>query len=217
MNDRNLVSGIGNAARIISTAILGIALAFFFTTSALAHAKDPRLELSADRLNPGAVLDVRGVSFEPEVPVTLTLLWGPIQIPLSTVVADVEGDFTEIIVLPADLAQGIYNLQATTFDHEITSPPLTIWGTAISQEEGEGELREEEDGLLAPMPTFPPATSAAPTAAESLPAEESMTATENSSASQEDVSASPAALLLVAAIVICGMGVVMGWRMLRGR
>jgi len=118
----------------------------------LAHGDEPRLEVTPERLNPGAVLEVRGVSFEFEVEVTLTLVASEFELPLGTIVADADGVFTQNIILPSDLKQGVYTLRAATDDHEIISPQFTVWGSAITDG---GDQRTEEDPLLAPMPTIP--------------------------------------------------------------
>ena len=51
--------------RIVEGTVV-LALAFSLTTRALAHGGEPRIEINADRLNPGGTLDVRGVDFSPE-------------------------------------------------------------------------------------------------------------------------------------------------------
>jgi hypothetical protein len=65
-----------------------------------------------------------------------------------------EGTFLLTLSLPADLSEGTYVVRGTTDDdHSIDSPQLTIWGTA-DLGSMDGELREEDDALLAPMPTI---------------------------------------------------------------
>jgi hypothetical protein len=132
-------------------------LAFFviifllcFTSPALAHGGEPRLEISADKLNPGSALDIRGVDFEFEEHITLDLVSPQTVIPFGTVLADTEGVFLLTITLPADTAEGTYIIRATTDDHVVESASITISGSADVEE---GEQREPEEPLLAPMPT----------------------------------------------------------------
>ncbi len=120
-----------------------------------AHGGEPRLEISAERLNPGGVVDVRGVDFEPEELITLALIGPEFELPLGQIIADTEGIFLQVISLPVDLPEGAYNFRAITDDHEIISPMLIVFGSAILEGGDEGQ-REEDDGLLAPMPTFAP-------------------------------------------------------------
>lgn len=135
------------------SAILIFLWTFFLAQSALAHGEEPRLEISAERLNPGAALDIRGVDFEFEEQVNLALIGSQVEIPLGTAIGDEEGIFLATISLPTDLAEGTYVVHAVTDDHVVESPQITIWGTA--QIEGGGEVvRDDADGLLAPMPTF---------------------------------------------------------------
>jgi hypothetical protein len=144
-----------------------------------AHGDDARIEVSPERLNPGSVVDIRLVDFEPETEVGLMLLGREADVPLGTVTTDLEGIFLLSVALPADLAEGEYLVRGTTNDnHSVDSPRLTIWGSA-DLGSADGELRAEEDGLLAPMPTLGPD---APTpmmssvaVAESVPPEESGT------------------------------------------
>ena len=130
----------------------------------MAHDAEPRLEISADRSSPGGTLDVRGVGFGFEETVRLGLIGPDIEIPIGELVADTEGSFLQIVTLPADIREGTYHVRAMTDDHEILSPVLTVQGGPIASDEG-GEARDEDDALLAPMPTYISPTLAAPTAA----------------------------------------------------
>ena len=130
---------------------------------AFAHGDEPRLEISTDRMNPGGVVEVRGVDFEFEELVTLALVGQEYELPLGEIAADTEGIFLQIVTLPTDLKEGVYHFRAVTDDHEILSPALTVKGPPIMSEEGSSQgPREDEDALLAPMPTVAPAL---PTAA----------------------------------------------------
>ena len=140
--------------------IIVLLLALVFARPVSAHGDDPRIEISAERLNPGSVLDVRGVDFEFEEEVVLVLAGPQVEVPLGTVIADTEGIFLLTITLPTELVEGAYVIRGTTDDHVVDSFPLTIWGTAALGGGEEGP-REEEDGLLAPMPTFAPSGSIA--------------------------------------------------------
>ncbi len=116
-----------------------------------AHGGEPRLEISADRVNPGGVVDVRGVDFEADTSVALTLV-GPQQtIWLGETGTDAEGSFLQTVTLPVDLPEGNYTFSVLHDDRQIVSPALIVYGTAIV--ENEADQRSEEDGLLAPMPT----------------------------------------------------------------
>ena len=147
--------------RTIVSAVIVILLSLFIVPTASAHNKVPRVEISIERLHPGEVVDVRGVSFGMDDDVTLSLIGSGVDVSLGDILANGEGDFTYIAVLPADLVEGTYYFRAVTSHHYVLSPPLTVWGTAIAEGGGQGP-RDEDDGLLAPMPTFPPAVVTAP-------------------------------------------------------
>jgi len=136
-------------------AILSIAAVLLFVPSAgaLAHGGQPRLELAVERSNPGAGIELRGVDFEPEESIEISLI-GPLAILLGTITTDMQGGFLQLILLPSDLPEGSYHFRAVTDDHEVFSPFLTVEGIAIEGEQG--AQREQEEGLLAPMPTYPP-------------------------------------------------------------
>ena len=129
-----------------------ILLTFLLVQPASAHNTQPRVEISTERTNPGTVVDVRGVSFGMEDVVTLALIGSTVEYPLGEMLANAEGEFTYIAVLPPDLVEGSYYFRATTSHHWVISPPIAVWGTAIT-EGGEQGPRDEDDGLLAPMPT----------------------------------------------------------------
>lgn len=138
-----------------------VLLAFLLAQPVSAHGGDPRIEINTGRLNPGAVLDIRGVDFEFEETVTLALVGAQSEIPFGTVLADVEGLFLLTLTLPVDLPEGTYVLRATTDDHVVESPQIIVSGAAIIESGGQGE-REEDDALLAPMPTYAPGVSSTP-------------------------------------------------------
>jgi hypothetical protein len=151
---------------------VALLLVILVTQPAIAHGDEPRLEISAERLSPGSVLELRGVAFEAEEEITLTLVGLQNEIPFGSVLADTEGIFLLTITLPADLPQGSYVFRAATDDHSIESPPITILGSADLGEVEDGQ-REEEDPLFAPMPTVAPGpypTSLPQTAASEPPA-----------------------------------------------
>jgi hypothetical protein len=138
--------------------VLTLIASFCFSSvsPASAHGRTPRLEISAERLNPGGVLDIRGVEFDYEEVVTLYLERQGIVVQLGQIVADLEGVFIHSIVLPPDLPAGTYSIRGVTEHHDVLSPFLTVQGRAILSEGGGQGEREEADSLLAPMPTHAP-------------------------------------------------------------
>ena len=130
-------------------------LVLSFARPALAHGGEPRLEISVQRINPGGVVDVRGVEFDYDEPVALALMRSEIQITLIEVVADGEGIFTQIILLPADLPTGEYNFRAKSDHHLIMSPTITVRGVAVENQESNVN-RDQSDVQFGPAPTFAP-------------------------------------------------------------
>lgn len=148
--------------RSIVSATMTLAFSLFIVPPASAHGGHPRLEISVERINPGGVLDVRGVEFDYEQSVTLYLERTGIVVQLGEVVTDLEGIFLHTIVLPVDLPEGVYNVRAVASHHDVLSPALTVQGSPILEEGGGQGQRDEDDGLLAPMPTFALGVSSTP-------------------------------------------------------
>ena len=136
--------------------ILVIGSVLYRAYPVLAHGDDPRLEISPERSNPGGVVDLRGFDFEREEVITLMLVNSSTSIPFGEVLADVEGGFLLNLALPVDLAEGTYTFLAVTDDHNVVSPELTIQGPPIEGGDGDEGVRDQEEPLLAPMPTFAP-------------------------------------------------------------
>ena len=144
------------SARNLVSFVIVLLLSLSVVPRASAHGRTPRLEISAERMNPGGILDIRGVEFDYEELVTLYLERQGIVVSLGEINADLEGIFVHTIVLPADLPTGEYTIRGVTDHHDVLSPIFNVQGPAISGEGGGQGEREEDDGLLAPMPTYAP-------------------------------------------------------------
>jgi len=179
--------------RILASTAIVLIVSFSFVVNVLAHGGEPRLEISVERTNPGGAVDVRGVEFESEELITLALTGDGFEFPLGEIVADTEGIFLQTVTIPADLAEGAYSFRAVTDDHEIISPALTVIGAAISEDGGGQGLRDEDDGLLAPMPTFAPGV---------IPGGASQPATQQTPASTRNPTLFVVLILLVAGILV---------------
>lgn len=164
-----------------------------------AHGRTPRLEISAERMNPGGVLDIRGVEFDYEEAVTLYLERQGLVIELGQIVADLEGIFLHTIVLPPDLPVGTYTIRGVTEHHDVLSPVLTVQGSAVPLEGGGQGERDDDDGLLAPMPTYAPGV-----VPGGVPPTESPLVEQDASASARNP------VMLLAIILLAGILVVAG-------
>jgi hypothetical protein len=144
---------------------ISYAFAFIFALCcvqpAFAHGGEPRLEISVERINPGGLVEVRGVDFDYDELVLLSLMRSEIQIPLMEVTADGEGVFTQAIALPADLPTGEYNFRAKSDHHMVASPTITVWGVAAQNQE-DNAIRDQSDVQLGAVPTFAPGVAATP-------------------------------------------------------
>ena len=147
--------------RAVVSVIIVVALSLFIVPVASAHSTQPRVEISMERANPGMVISVRGVSFDRDDIVNLALIGSSTEFSFGEVTADPEGELIYNASLPRELLEGTYYFRATTVHHWVLSPPVTVWGIAYEEGGGQGP-RDEDDGLLAPMPTFPPAVVTTP-------------------------------------------------------
>jgi len=101
--------------------------------------------MNVDRINPGGVVDVRGIGFEYEEFVTLLLVGGGRESAVGEVTTDLAGEFKFTVVIPAESVEGSYYVLAKTAHHETTSVPFTIAGNALTETD---QGRSREDGLL---------------------------------------------------------------------
>lgn len=122
------------------------------TSPVAAEGETPQIALSVYQASPGATIEITGGRFEPDIQVTLLLLQNGTQIPLGTVLCDDHGEFTVPVLLPLNLQVGQYEFQAVDEKNRMAAAPLAI----IADENGGEDLRQDEDGLLQPMPTLMP-------------------------------------------------------------
>jgi hypothetical protein len=133
------------------TATLIICLWAVCAPATLAHDGPPRLELSAERLNPGAALEVRGINIAPELPIALALVGGGAEYSLGQVLGDPHGDFTLAVEVPREATSGDYTVRAFGTNRVVVAARLAVAGAPAALE-GEGGQRDESEPLLAPMP-----------------------------------------------------------------
>ncbi len=119
-----------------------------------------QITLSVVQVSPGAKIEISGTHFEPDVLVTFVVVQGGRQTQLGTFHADDHGDFDTAVLLPYDLPFGEYEFRGINEKGEYAVAPLFI--VPDPNEEQGGEQREEEDPLLAPMPTYAPGVSVTP-------------------------------------------------------
>jgi len=191
--------------RYYCSTFIVLLIIFSFVHPVSAHVEDPRLDISVERINPGGVVDVRGVAFDYEESVTLVLIGSQPDIPLGEITANLEGEFVYSVALPSDLVEGTYYIRATTSHHWALSPPLTVWGTAIVEGGGQGP-RDDDDGLLAPVPTYPPGV---------VPGGVVPPTVQPLSTTSESASSSNLTAITLVVLLIAGVLVVYGLRIVR--
>jgi hypothetical protein len=187
------------SVRYLDSFVIVLLVSLFVVPHASAHGRTPRLEISAERINPGGVLDIRGVEFDYEELVTLYVERQGIVVSLGEVNADLEGIFIHTIVLPSDLPAGEYTIRGVTEHHDVLSSTFSVQGPAISNEGGGQGPRDDDDGLLAPMPTYAPGVVPGGTPQ-----------TENSQPAQETPASARNPVMLLALILLVGILVVAG-------
>jgi hypothetical protein len=128
------------------------AVAFFTATAATAHSGHPQVEVSIDHLAAGGGLTVRGIDFDYESTVRLSLLRGDRPIPLGTVTADERGGFLHTFVVSAGLRAGSYRLLAASSHHSVVGATLAIT-TASPAAPSDDSRRGQDEPLLGSMST----------------------------------------------------------------
>lgn len=128
---------------------------FLFAPPAFAQeGETPQITLSVYEASPGATIEITGGHFEPDVLISFYLIQNGNQVPVGTAVADWEGHFTVSLLLPHDLQLGQYEFQA--LDERNRSAFALIAIIPDPNAAGSDPSRDEDDNLLAPMPTFAP-------------------------------------------------------------
>jgi len=180
-------------------------LALCSARPALAHGNVPRLEISAERLNPGDTLQLRGVDFEYDQEVAVELVDSTthnLVVAVGKAATDIEGVFIQNIILAPDLPEGSYALRAVAYDHEIFSPIFTVWGIAAQNEEA-NVIRDQSDVQLEPITPLPPGMAPTAVPQASSPAEPDSNPNQN--------------ITIIIAILGLGILSVFGFRMMRKR
>ena len=133
---------------------------------AYAHDGPPRLELSMNRTNPGAMIEVRGINLAPEASIVIVLVYNESEMQLGQVISDAQGDFIQALALPADLTEGDYTVRAVSQAQAPVSTSLKIEGAVMV--EG-GETRDESEPLLSAMPSNRSIAASAPSKTVAAP------------------------------------------------
>lgn len=185
--------------------VLIVILVILQTFSVFAHGGEARIELNVTQASPGATIDVRGTGFEPLEIVFFALVNSGIRVQIGELEADVNGDFASGLLLPFDLEYGEYELHAADADHS-ASVPLSIVPDRSGEEDG--GPRDQEEPLLGPVPTYAPGV--VPGEMPQLTIQPATTTTE--SASRQ----SPIAMIVIILLIV-GVMVVFGLRVMQKR
>jgi hypothetical protein len=114
----------------------------------------PQIALSVLQASPGATIEITGGRFEPDIFVTLILSQNGTETRLGKILADDHGEFTTTVLLPSELQLGQYEFRAVDEKNRAATSPLAIVADASGSDAA--DARQEEDGLLLPMPTLAP-------------------------------------------------------------
>jgi hypothetical protein len=117
--------------------------------SVAAHGGVPTLQLGAERVNPGATLELLG-DMTTEGAVELRLVAGTTVRSLGNAVADYEGHFQVFVIVPVDIPTGGYTVQAESAV-ERASAPLVVAGSPIGGEEGQLPGQDEARAGVLPV------------------------------------------------------------------
>ena len=90
--------------------------------------RSPRLDLGTFEASPGATLIVRGTDMGVGQPVVLVLAGGTAELPLGTMVADGDGDFTRAVRIPIETTVGVYAVRALVGARLAARAPLAVTG-----------------------------------------------------------------------------------------
>ncbi len=184
--------------RRISPLVVTLAILATVPAAVLAHGGNARVEVGPAAVPAGGSVTVRGVELGADESVELTLVAADGRTTvLGSVIADAEGAFSQVLVLPADAAEGAASVRARLSDGDALEVALEVRPPL----DEEGEQRAEEEPLLAPMPS-PSARPAAAPAAATSPSAATPASTESAVSATDDPSMPAGDLAWVAAAVL---------------
>lgn len=139
------------AARLIVSGAVASSVVLRSAAPIAAHG-EPILQLSADRIQPGATIEVRGdlgtgEAFE----VALVAKADGSRRLIGTITTVDEGHFQSFVTIPADAIPGDYLFEVAV-DLNVVRAPLTIAGSPVDAGGG-GEGPDRGDGLIVPLPS----------------------------------------------------------------
>lgn len=123
-----------------------MAIAWFLSmaSTAAAHDGSPRLQLGADRVNPGGTLEVIGdLKTEGAVEVALATGEGGAARLLGTIWADHDGHFQAFVTVPADVSTGSYSLWVRSGVEEATVVISVAGSPVLAGDEGQPPGQDE--------------------------------------------------------------------------
>ena len=108
-----------------------------------AHGGIPTLQLTADRINPGGSVELRG-DMTGDEPVALSLQAGDgSMLALGRIETDWEGHFVASVAIPADVAAGTYIVRVTSPFEEATTRLVVAGPPLLPEAEGQPLGRDE--------------------------------------------------------------------------
>jgi hypothetical protein len=139
------------AARLIVSAAVASAIVLW-SAAPVAAPGELILQLSAERIQPGATIEVRGdlgtgEAFE----VALVAKADGSRRLIGTITTVDEGHFQSYVTIPADAIPGDYLFEVAA-DLTVVRAPLTIAGSPIDPGGG-GDGPDRGDGLIVPLPS----------------------------------------------------------------
>jgi len=136
----------------LATGILFLFLVLALPLPVLASQTPVQIKLSVSQASPGATIEVQGGRFPEDAMVKFVMQNAENQVSLGTVIADDHGEFSVTVLIPLDVQDGSYEFQAVDDKNQLATAPITIMADTSGQEGS--DQRENDDGLLAPMPTL---------------------------------------------------------------
>jgi hypothetical protein len=129
------------------------AAALIFASGVLAHGGETSFIVEPTMVPPGGGVAVRADLIVPG-PVLLTLIGTDgSRVAAGVIEQTDQGHFEVMIMIPADLPAGHWTLLAEADGATIGSATLEVAGAPVGVEEGGQGPRDEDDSLLAPLPS----------------------------------------------------------------
>jgi len=136
---------------VISIIVVGLVAGWLVPVVTNAHGGPARIVLEPSTVRPGGTVVVRGEDLSADDVVVVAIAGRGVRVELESELTDGEGHFVQAIVIPYEIAEGSYRIEAKGSVGAVVGAELVVFGSPVDPVGGGGG-RDEDDPLLIPLP-----------------------------------------------------------------